>query len=258
MKWFNFNKEEKTNNPQQPTKNYLVLYAGLTLGLMGTAYLISPYGKVGDMYVEGKSSVPDQLIVDASKITQKQTVVGTIASEEVIEEKIIAALPQVKSVKVQWHGLNDVIIEIQDYETIANLNNDNKYHSILENGVIVNEANKIPIGNKPLLTKFEQGPILNELITSFKEISKDVQNSISEIQYIGTKTNPYKISVLMNDGNQIVANITDFSKKIGYYPDMLQKLDGKKGTLDMEVGVFFTPFNSKTQKEIDIETDSEE
>lgn len=258
MKWFNPHKEAKINNPQQSTKNYLGLYTGWTIGLMTTAYLISPYGKVGDMYVEGDSTVPDQLILDASKITQKQTVIGTVVSEEAIEAEIMAALPQVKSVKVQWQKLNEVILEIQDYETIAYLNDGNDYNSVLENGVIVNEAHKIPIGNKPLLTKFEQGPILNELISTFKEISKDVQNSISEIKYMGTKTNPYKISLMMNDGNQIIANITDFSKKIGYYPDMLQKLDGKKGTLDMEVGVFFTPFNSKIQEEIDFETNSEE
>ncbi|MGP6138872.1 MULTISPECIES: cell division protein FtsQ/DivIB [unclassified Jeotgalibaca] len=258
MKWFKSNKENQRKNPQQPVKNYLGLYAGLTIGLMTTAYLISPYGKVGDMYVEGDSIVPEQLILDASKITQKQTVVGTLVSEEAIEAEIIAALPQVKSVKVQWQKLNDIVLEIQDYETIAYLNDANEYNSVLENGFIVNEAHKIPIGNKPLLTKFEQGPILNELIVTFKEISKDIQNSISEIKYMGTKTNPYKISIMMNDGNQIIANITDFSKKIGYYPDMLQKLDGKKGTFDMEVGVFFTPFNSKAQEEIDIETDSQE
>lgn len=258
MKWFDSWKEKKNNQPKQNQKNYLVLYTGLTLGLMTTSFLMSPYGKVGELFVVGDSTIPDQLVLDASQVTSKQTVIGTLASEKAIEAQIMASLPQVKAVKVNRDGLNDIIINVADYETLAYLSNDNQYQSILENGMILNEPYKFPIGNKLLLTKFEQGPILNEFISGFKDTSKDVQDSISEIQYMGTKTNPYKISIYMNDGNQIIANITDFSEKIVYYPDILQKLDDKKGTLDMEVGVFFTPFDSTAEQEIDIDTESEE
>ena len=219
---------------------------------------MSPYGKVGELFVEGESTIPDQLVLDASKVTSKQTVIGTLASEKAIEAAIIASLPQVKRVTVKRNGLNAIIIKVAEYQTLAYLSDNNQYQSILENGMILNEAYKFPRGNKPLLTNFEQGPILNEFITGFKKISKDVQDSISEIQYMGTKTNHYKILIYMNDGNQIIANITDIATKIAYYPDILQKLDKKKGTLDMEVGVFFTPFDSTTEQEINIETESEE
>lgn len=257
MSWFDSNKEKVKAPPHKVKKNYLVLYAGLSLGLMGMGYFISPYGKVGDLLVEGESTVPDQLIIDASTITSKQTVLGTVISEAAIEAEIINVLPQIKNITIQWSGLNDVIIEAQDYETIAYLTQDNHYQNILENGIILNEVRKIPIGNKPLLTDFEQGPILNEFIDSFTVVDKDIKNSISEIQYMGTKTNPYKISVYMNDGNQITAIITDFANKIVYYPDILQKLEGKKGVIDMEVGVYFKPFDSKIQNEIEMDDDSE-
>lgn len=258
MKWFNSRKINKSNQPKSDKKNYLILYIGLTLGLMTTGFLMSPYGKVGELFVEGETTIPDQLVLDASKVSSKQTVVGTLASEKAIEATIIASLPQVKRVTVKRNGLNAIIINVAEYETLAYLSDNNQYQSILENGTILNESQKFPRGNKPLLTKFEQGPILNAFITDFKKVSQDVQDSISEIQYMGTKTNPYKVLIYMNDGNQIIANVTDISNKIAYYPDILQKLEDKKGTLDMEVGVFFTPFDSATQQEVNIETESEE
>lgn len=258
MKWFRHDKDKKRETHRQPVQNYLALYGSLTIGLMATGYLISPYGKVRDVYIEGESAVPDQLVLDASQITRRQTVIGTVLSEAAIAADIIAALPQVKDIQVNWQGLNDISIAVEDYETIAYLSHVNKYQSVLENGVILNDAHDLPIGNNPLLANFEQGPILNEFITAFQEVSEDVQNSISEIHYAGTKTNPYKISLYMNDGNQVLANINDFSRKIGYYPNIVKTLDGKKGVLDMEVGVFFKPFESKTTGENDPETDSGE
>lgn len=258
MRWFGSWKEKMNKQAQPSKKNYSVLYLVFTVGLMITGFLISPYGKVGELFVEGDSTIPDQLVLDASKITSKQTVIGTLASEKAIEAQIMASLPQVKAVTVKRTGLNDIIIKVADYQTLAYLSENNRYQSILENGMILNESLKFPMGNKPLLTKFEQGPLLNEFISGFKDISKDIHDTISEIQYMGTKTNPYKISIYMNDGNQVIANITDFSNKLAYYPDIIQKLKGKKGIIDMEVGVFFTPFNSVTEKEIDIETQTEE
>lgn len=258
MKWIRSKKAPTAPKTVQPQKQYAALYACLTVGLMVTGYLVSPYGKVGDMFVAGDTVIPDQLVLEASRVTRKQTLVGTLASEKTIEMVIIDELPQVKGVQVKRQGINDVIFEIEEYKTIAYLNNANLYQRILENGVILNETSSFPMGNEPLFTKFEQGPILNEFIDSFTTISKDVKDSISEIQYQGTKTNPFKISIYMNDGNQIIANTTDFAKKIAYYPDILQKLEGQKGTVDMEVGVFFTPFDKTTEQEVSVDVDSED
>ena len=84
MKWFNSREKNKSNQPKLQKKNYSTLYIGLTLGLMITGFLMSPYGKVGELFVEGESTIPDQLVLDASKVTSKQTVLGTLASEKAI------------------------------------------------------------------------------------------------------------------------------------------------------------------------------
>ena len=138
MRWFGSWKEKMNKQAQPSKKNYSVLYLVFTVGLMITGFLISPYGKVGELFVEGDSTIPDQLVLDASKITSKQTVIGTLASEKAIEAQIMASLPQVKAVTVKRTGLNDIIIKVADYQTLANLSENTRYQSILQNGVILN------------------------------------------------------------------------------------------------------------------------
>ena len=71
--WTSKNKttEPQEQKPKQVKKsNYLFLYAFFTLGIMGTGYLLSPYGKVNEVYIEGNTMVPEQRILEASQITR--------------------------------------------------------------------------------------------------------------------------------------------------------------------------------------------
>lgn len=250
--WTSKNKttEPQEQKPKQVKKsNYLFLYAFFTLGIMGTGYLLSPYGKVNEVYIEGNTMVPEQRILEASQITSKKTMIGTIWNEDEIAQSIKVHYPQIKNVDIQWRGVHHVLLEIEDYEVIAYIDHDNHYQTVLETGEVLLDDQTVPLGNKPLLQSFEAGPMLNRFITSFKEIDEEVQHSISEIRYTGTKDNPYTITLHMNDGNQVKANVNDFADKINYYPSILQELDGKKGTLDMEVGVYFTPFDNQKSED---------
>lgn len=234
--------EPRVKQPKQ-NKRYGFLYVLFTVGLLSTGYLLSPYGRVDAIMVEGDTTVPEQLIIDSSGITSKQTMLATVWNENYIEALVKAQHPKISDVAVDREGLNGILLSIIDFETIAYIDTGNLYHSVLENGDIMAEGQTVPLGNKPLLTKFESGPILLQLITSLNEVSEDIQTSISEINYTGTKENPYTISFIMNDGNHVKANVTDFSDKLAYYPKYLQDLNGQKGVIDMEVGVFFTPFS---------------
>jgi len=45
----------------------------------------------------------------------------------------------------------------------------------------------------------------------------------------------------MKDGNRVIGNLKDIGDKLVYYPSIAKQLNGKKGTVDMEVGIYFTP-----------------
>jgi cell division protein FtsQ len=73
---------------------------------------------------------------------------------------------------------------------------------------------------------------------------ESVKNNISEIHNAKTKINPYRIKIDMNDGNKIIADTRTVDKKMKYYPSIASQMK-KKGVIDLEVGAYSYPFDSK-------------
>ena len=238
-------KQKKETSPFNKLSHKL-LYVFFVSGLIGTGYLLSPYGHVNQVNVEGNTQVPEQLIIDASQITPKKTMFGTLSNQDTIATQIQKKLPKIKKVTVRWQGVNNVLLEVTDYKTVAYLEKKSSYQSVLENGNVLSEEEVIPRGNQTILKNFKSGFLLDQLIQELNDVSEEIQNSISDISYTGTEVNPNEIILFMNDGNQIKANIRDFSNKIGYYPDILDQIGEQKGVIDMEVGIFFQPFEYST------------
>lgn len=242
----------KTGNRQ----GYFVWYGIFLIGAIGSGFLISPYGKVKDIYVEGAEAVPEQSIIDASQLTGKLTTLGAVWNDEKINAYITNALPQVKTAEVTLRGLNDVTIHVTEHETIAYVYSDGSYYNVLENGTVADTKLKVPIGNNPIITSFEMNQNLDDLLEQYLQLTVSVQNSISEIKYTGTEENPYAITVYMNDGNEVKAILPSFAEKILYYPDIVSQLGETKGTIDLEVGVYFTPFAQSVEEGVSASADS--
>ena len=237
-------------------QGYFGWYSIFLVGAIGSSFLISPYGKVKDIYVEGAEAVPEQSIIDASHITGKLTALGAVWNDEKIDAYITAALPQVKTAEVTLRGMNDVTIRVTEHETIAYVYSGGSYYNVLENGTVADTELKVPIGNNPIITSFEMNQNLEDLLEQYMQLTDSVQNSISEIKYTGTEENPYAITVYMNDGNEVKAILPSLAEKILYYPDIVSQLGETKGTIDLEVGVYFTPFAQATEEAASATTDS--
>jgi cell division protein FtsQ len=237
-------------------QGYLGWYSIFLIGVIGSSFLISPYGKVRDIYVEGAEDVPEQSIIDASHITGKLTALGVVWNDAKIDAYITHTLPVVKTAEVTLRGMNDVTIHVTEHETIAYVYSGGSYYNVLENGTVADTELKVPIGNKPIITSFEMNQNLEDLLEQYMQLTDSVQNSISEIKYTGTEENPYAITVYMNDGNEVKAILPSFAEKILYYPDIVSQLGETKGTIDLEVGVYFTPFAQTTEEEAAASADS--
>ena len=237
-------------------QGYFGWYSIVLVGAIGSSFLISPYGKVKDIYVEGAEAVPEQSIIDASHITGKLTALGAVWNDEKIDAYITTTLPQVKTAEVTLRGMNDVTIHVTEHETIAYVYSGGSYYNVLENGTVADTELTVPIGNNPIITRFEMNQNLEDLLEQYMQLTDSVQNSISEIKYTGTEENPYAITVYMNDGNEVKAILPSLAEKILYYPDIVSQLGETKGTIDLEVGVYFTPFAQTTEEAAAASADS--
>lgn len=205
-------------------------------------YFISPLSKVGTISVEGNQDVYVQEIIDESRVIIGESVLKTRQKFPEIEKKILNQLPQISSAKLIINEMNNIVIQVDEFKTVAYIVEEESYLRVLENGRVLDNLYTISIGNQLVLSKFKEGEALNSMIEELKKVEGPILNLISEIELSATNKNPLFIQVYMNNGNRILSNIPDFSEKMPYYPKMVQAVEGKKGVFDMEAGIYFTPF----------------
>lgn len=211
-------------------------------------YFISPLSKVGTISVTGNHGVTDQKVINASQMKSGFSLWETLWNDEDFTSSVLEEIPQVKAAELDHKGWNDIVIEIAEHKIVAYSHDGNTYFPILENGKIVNESRTVSLGNMPLFKSFPEGKPLNLLIEQYQLLNPSVQNSISEIEYTPSEIDDYLITIYMNDGNHVIATLPSFAEKMNYYPDMVQKLGNQKGVINLEVGGFFTPFETEEEK----------
>lgn len=218
----------------------IVVVNVIIIAIMG--YFISPLSKVGTVSVEGNQAVYVQEIIDESGIRGGDSLIETVREKEATGSHLVDGLPQVSDATVEVSGFNDITIRVKEFNTVAYIAKDSSYLRVLENGTVLDDVYSVSIGNQPVLTKFEEGDTLDQMIEQLSKVDMPILNLISEIELITNRTNPLFIRVYMNNGNRVLSSIPTFAEKIPYYPQMVQAVNGKKGVFDMEVGVYFTPF----------------
>lgn len=236
--------------------SYISIVIFHALFIAGLAYFISPLSKVGTITVQGNEEVYDQVIIDKSSIKMGEFIYKSKDKFEESEEKIIDELVQISNSELKIEELNNIVIQVEEYNTVAYISKDEGYLRVLENGSVLDEPYSISLGNQLVLSKFKEGDALNLMIEELKEIKKPVLNLISEIELVERKSNPLFIHIYMNNGNRVLTKIPDFSKKMPYYPQMVQAVEGKKGVFDMEAGIYFIPYKDEKNVEAGVNEES--
>lgn len=220
-------------------------------------YFISPWSKVGTVSVEGNNAVYVQEIIDESGVQGGDSLIDTLQNREDIANRVTEQLDQVEKTSVDVSDVNNVTIQVEEFNTVSYIDDDGSYLRVLENGTVLEEPYDVPIGNQPVLSNFEEGEALNLMSEEISQLEAPILNLISEIELVESRSNPLFIRVFMNNGNRVLSSIPSFAEKISFYPQMVQAVDGQQGVFDMEVGVYFIPFAS-SEEEIDEDTEVDE
>lgn len=196
-------------------------------------------GRISTITVEGNNLLTDKEIVVLSELSRDESFFEL--SERAIEENILTN-PEVKKVEVTKRFPNKVNIQVAEYNIVGYLVNEGKYRAITEDGRIIEK--NIPVGqpiDKPLLYNFTQGDELQELIGQLDSLAPSIMNSISEIHFTPTDTNPLLLNVYTNEGFKVIVSIQDFANDMLIYPSIVEDQE-VTGVIDLEVGVSFTPY----------------
>ena len=209
--------------------------------LLATLYYISPLNALEKLTVTGNKHVATDVIIKDSELQLNKNLWHQYFSRDTAVSQIKDASPRIKEATIQLEHLNQLSIHVTEYSEVAILVKGKSYFPILENGVIVEEGKSEPEAGKLIFENFsDKDQILNTL-KAYQSLSPEIQERISQVKYTPSKSNKQLLHVYMNDGNQVIVNISNMASQMKYYPQVVKEMD-EKGIIDMEVGIFAYPY----------------
>lgn len=213
----------------------LFIFVSLLLVLL---YSQSPYSEIQSIEVTGAELFDGESYQQASTLTIGDSM-WSFDSNKV--EQRLEALEWVETASIQKKWLTSVEIDIQEYVEMGYLDRGNSYQVVLSNGVVLNQPVSVVEG--PIFSNFEDEAKREALIEQLSNTEPEVQNLISQIILDPEKEQADYVTMYMNDGNEIKAILSTLAEKINYYPSVTAQLEGQKGIIDMEVGIYFRTYN---------------
>lgn len=206
---------------------------------------LMPFNRVNHLTVSGNELVPAHFIKASSRILAYDQVDKVLKQREAIENVIKEENPMIESIAFTRPNWNSLEITVKEHDIVGLINKEG-YHPVLSNGTVIDassnqELAKIAIDSLPELLDFNTSGELTTVAEGLRQIDNEILASMETITKVDDPNKPNAILVQMKDGNQIRAIISTFAQKVQYYPEILSQLAGAQGTINFEVGAYFTP-----------------
>lgn len=231
-----------------PNINYLKLFLIiLLLSVISilSVYLISSWSAVKEIEVNGNVNLEKEEILERSGIKEgdKMYLMQTNKAEENIK-----VLPIVEKINIEREWPNKVIIDVEEYEIVGFVESHRNYYPVLENKRVLRGFHMAP-ENAPIIHFFE-GKEFDGLVDSLNDVNPEILRTISEIYYRPYEESNTRIQVLMNNGQEIIADYTTFGEKINYFEGMRNAIGDKSGIIDLEVSNAFIPYSTEEARRV--------
>lgn len=227
------------------------VFVVLVLSLAVVGYRLLPIHYVNAVQIVGNQRVDGEAIVAASGIRDFDRVKDIMAKRKSIEQAIMKENPLVSKVTLRRPNMQSLQLEIEEHAIVAKIKSGNQWIAVLDNGtwgdfsasVAAKEA--VNLDQLPeLLVQAPSGRV-TELTTMLKQTPPDILSQIESLKLGQEASKNMAFEAKMRDGNLVKAVLPTFNHKMTFYNQMLKELDDKKGTLNLEVGAYFTPFTGQ-------------
>ncbi|MBF0780160.1 MULTISPECIES: cell division protein FtsQ/DivIB [unclassified Granulicatella] len=212
----------------------------LFLSLCITTYFVMPISRISTISVVGTNELDKAQVIARSKIVPNQTILSAWLKTNEVKEMIKQDFFRVDTVDISISANNTYIIAIKEYDTIAIVEIDGNYYSVLANGTILQDDSQKYMGTVPIIKWDGSMDTLEIAMKEFAKVEPSLRHQVSEIIY--HETDKLVMSLYMSDGNQIKVNYTEFAKKLNYYNTMKTIIKDKQGIIDLTVGAYFSPY----------------
>ncbi|CAM3086679.1 cell division protein FtsQ/DivIB [Filibacter tadaridae] len=226
---------------RKANKKFLFILTVFVCALLAILYFQSPLSRIGKISVNSTLLHDQAFYIGMSGLAPDEPLWDFNSSDV---EKKLKKVEGVKAVSVSRKKFRDITIKITEWDTVAYLEDEGEFSLLLENGEVFPNAKLIPQEEAPVLKDFGDSTVRKRLTKQLLEIDDHVYQLISEIIFAGKKEDKDSIILYMDDGYEVRADLSTFAERMNYYPRVIAQLNGiEKGVIDMEVGVFFTPYS---------------
>ena len=223
----------------------LVFYLSIFFILISVIiYIQSPLSDVKTVKVTGNHYVTDEKVTELAGLDDFPNI-WTISKKDM--KKDLKAYPLIQSVEIDKKLPQTVQVNVEEYDLVGYVKQDEYYLPVLENGEKISEIkSKTMQGNAPLILDFTEGAYLEKMSEELNKLPRSIRNLISEIHWTPKGENKNKILLYMNDGFMVDGTIRNFSEKMKVYPSIVSQLpEDEKGIIHIGVGAYFESFTSE-------------
>ena len=210
------------------------------VSLIWGVYFISPFSKPKEIYVYGNRQVAVESIQEQAGIKKGKSIWGILSEHEIIRKRLTNRNPKIKDASVTLTGFNKIQLTVLENPAVGYYVEDGQYKELLADGQTIQKEEPTMKEDFPELVNFTEES-RKQLAEQLEKTSPNVIRMIRQIKYVNPEQKPLKLQLKMRDGMNVIGTLKDIGEKLNYYPSILKQLPKKSGTIDMEVGIFYTP-----------------
>ncbi|WP_199426000.1 cell division protein FtsQ/DivIB [Thermaerobacillus caldiproteolyticus] len=236
----------KQRRKQKANRRLTIYIAFFFILILCIIYFQSPLSNIKHIEVKGNKHIPAKQLIEFSGLTSR-TSFWKVKAEQV--ERNINAHPEVEKVHLEKQFPNTVVIHVKERRRIAYIYDKQTFFPLLENGrILVKNAPKTAPSDAPILVNWKEGEDIQEIAGQLAKLPSYILSAISEIHHTPSDHDRYHITVYMNDGFEVSANVQNFAKKMVLYPSIVKQLNPNvKGVIHLEVSNYFKAYESETK-----------
>lgn len=221
----------------------LIFYLSLFFILISVIiYIQSPLSSIKNIEVTGNKYLSKTEIIEETQLT-KDTNIWKVNKDDV--KNAIKNDPIIKTVKVKRKLPGTISIELEEYELVGYVRDEESHKPIFENGQQISVSDRYAKGDAPVLLGFDDNEVLQTMTKQLQQLPPTILQLISEIHWEPEDENNHKIILFMNDGFMVDGTIRNFAEKMQVYPSIVSQLDpDKKGIIHIGVGAYFEQFSN--------------
>ena len=232
--------KEKTAKAKIPALHILraltILFPSLLL-LIISAYLLSPYGIMKDIRIEGTVQTTADDIRQASGIQDSDYTINLLLDKAKYEEQIKSNY-WVESAQLVYQFPTKFTIKVKEYDIVAYYVSGESHYPILSSGQLETSAvSLVSLPETYISVLFNDSEQIKTFTSELSQISPELKSAIQKVELAPSKVTSDLIRLTMNDSDEVLVPLSEMSKKLPYYSKIKPQLS-EPSVIDMEAGIY--------------------